>query len=269
MKNSNIKQMLCHVIVVVLFSSVLYSQTIDGQFTTNITPPTYSVTITVNLQGTAGTAGVVQIEFTYDSKVLDFPNSPVKNVDYTLLNDFDLYPTQNVTKSNDSTIRISLITLGNPPPVSIDTLLTLVVTYYFTIINAQGTSNLIWQQTDIAPEFLQQNYQIGVWPNLNEPLSNVTGLNNYNLSSAYNLSQNYPNPFNPTTKINWQSPLSGHQSLKVYDALGNEVAILVDEYKPAGKYEIDFNAVGLSSGIYLIRLETNNYVNTKKMILIK
>ncbi|MCZ7615895.1 MAG: hypothetical protein M5T52_20670 [Ignavibacteriaceae bacterium] len=59
MKNSNIKQMLCHVIVVVLFSSVLYSQTIDGQFTTNITPPTYSVTITVNLQGTAGTAGVV------------------------------------------------------------------------------------------------------------------------------------------------------------------------------------------------------------------
>jgi uncharacterized protein Usg len=265
--------------VVVLFSSVLYSQTIDGQFTTNITPPTYSVTITVNLQGTAGTAGVVQIEFTYDSKVLDFPNSPVKNVDYTLLNDFDLYPTQNVTKSNDSTIRISLITLGNPPPVSIDTLLTLVVTYYFTIINAQGTSNLIWQQTDIAPEFLQQNYQIGVWPNLNEPLSNVTGLNNYNLSSAYNLSQNYPNPFNPSTTIRFSLPKETQLRINIYNMLGELVRTIAEGNYEAGYHKVTFSATGgsisdgnaasLPSGVYIYGIESDNFVQVKKMIVIK
>ena len=87
--------------------------------------------------------------------------------------------------------------------------------------------------------------------------------------TEFALFQNYPNPFNPTTKIRWQSPVNSWQTLKVYDVLGNEVEILINEYKPAGKYEIDFNAEGLSSGIYLIKLETDNYVNTKKMILIK
>lgn len=99
---------------------------------------------------------------------------------------------------------------------------------------------------------------------------NYTGINEIvEIPSDFFIYQNYPNPFNPTTKISWQSPVSAHQSLRVYDVLGNEVAILVDEYKPAGKYEIDFTAADLSSGIYLIKLETDNYVKTKKMILIK
>ncbi len=93
--------------------------------------------------------------------------------------------------------------------------------------------------------------------------------NETTVPGTFELYQNYPNPFNPSTKISWQSPVGSWQTLKVYDVLGNEVAILINEYKPAGKYEIDFNAVGLSSGIYLIKLETDNYVNTKKMILIK
>ncbi|MCZ7609488.1 MAG: T9SS type A sorting domain-containing protein [Ignavibacterium sp.] len=121
--------------------------------------------------------------------------------------------------------------------------------------------------------FAWEMWENSAWQNHIQILYNYTVVSDIeeNLGNELNylLSQNYPNPFNPTTKINWQSPVSAHQSLRVYDVLGNEVAILVDEYKPAGKYEIDFNAVGLSSGIYLIRLETNNYVNTKKMILIK
>ena len=66
------------------------------------------------------------------------------------------------------------------------------------------------------------------------------------------LEQNYPNPFNPSTKISWQSPVSSWQTLKVYDVLGNEVATLVNEEKPAGSYEVEFNAGGLSSGVYLL-----------------
>ncbi|WP_304132313.1 T9SS type A sorting domain-containing protein [Ignavibacterium album] len=90
---------------------------------------------------------------------------------------------------------------------------------------------------------------------------------------GFELMQNYPNPFNPTTKISWQSPVSSHQSLKVYDVLGNEVATLVDEFREAGSYEVEFqSAVGnrqLASGVYFYRLQAGNYLETKKMILIK
>jgi len=87
--------------------------------------------------------------------------------------------------------------------------------------------------------------------------------------SEFKLDQNYPNPFNPSTKISWQSPVSGHQKLKIYDVLGNEVVTLVNEYKSAGSYEIEFNATSLSSGVYFYKLQAGSFVQTKKMILIK
>jgi hypothetical protein len=86
---------------------------------------------------------------------------------------------------------------------------------------------------------------------------------------AFNLSQNYPNPFNPTTKISWRSSVSSHQTLKVYDVLGNEVATLVDEYRNAGSYEINFDASGISSGVYIYKLTAGSFVETKKMILLR
>jgi hypothetical protein len=85
----------------------------------------------------------------------------------------------------------------------------------------------------------------------------------------FELQQNYPNPFNPTTKISWQSPVSNWQTLKIYDLLGREVAILVDEYKPAGVYEVEFNATGLSSGVYFYKLIAGSFLETKKMILMR
>ena len=91
--------------------------------------------------------------------------------------------------------------------------------------------------------------------------------------SGFILYQNYPNPFNPNTVISWQSTVGSHQTLKIYDVLGNEVAVLVDEYKPAGSYEVEFNTSALkhktSSGIYFYRLSAGDYNQTKSMILIK
>jgi len=94
--------------------------------------------------------------------------------------------------------------------------------------------------------------------------------------TSYNLNQNFPNPFNPTTKITWQSPVAAHQTLKVYDVLGNEVATLVDEFRNSGIYEIGFDASnlpagrqGLSSGVYFYQLKSGDFISTKKMILIK
>ncbi len=99
----------------------------------------------------------------------------------------------------------------------------------------------------------------------------------FNLPVEFKLEQNYPNPFNPATKIRYSIPLVETQSsaaaqnvlLKVYDMLGNEIATLVNEKKPAGVYEINFDASKLSSGIYLYKLQAGSFVQTKKMMLLK
>jgi hypothetical protein len=92
---------------------------------------------------------------------------------------------------------------------------------------------------------------------------------NINVTTKFDLKQNYPNPFNPSTKINWQSPVGGWQALKVYDVLGNEIATLVDEHKPDGVYEVEFNTENLASGMYFYKLQPGNFIQTKKMVLIR
>jgi predicted esterase len=94
--------------------------------------------------------------------------------------------------------------------------------------------------------------------------------------NSYILNQNYPNPFNPTTKIKYSIPASLNPSkggtlvqLKVYDILGREIETLVNEEKPAGVYEINWNAANLSSGVYFYQLKAGEYINTKKMVILK
>ena len=87
--------------------------------------------------------------------------------------------------------------------------------------------------------------------------------------SAFSLSQNYPNPFNPNTTIKWQQPIAGIVTLKIYDVLGKEVAILVNEEKPAGNHETVFDASRFSSGVYFYQLKVGSFIKTKKMILLR
>lgn len=98
----------------------------------------------------------------------------------------------------------------------------------------------------------------------------ATSAEDENLSVAnFNLEQNFPNPFNPGTKIKWSTSENGFQLLKVYNAIGNEVAVLVNEVRPAGNYELVFDATSLASGIYFYTLQVGSSSITKKMILIK
>ena len=86
---------------------------------------------------------------------------------------------------------------------------------------------------------------------------------------GFNLNQNYPNPFNPNTSISYSIPENAFVTLKIYDVLGNEVEVLINEQKESGNYQIDFNASELSSGIYYYTLTAGNFTSTKKMSLIK
>ena len=87
--------------------------------------------------------------------------------------------------------------------------------------------------------------------------------------TEYSLAQNYPNPFNPSTKISYSLPSSTKVNLKIFDATGREVESLVDGIQSAGNHEINFNAANLASGVYFYRIVTNNFVQSKKMILLK
>jgi hypothetical protein len=83
------------------------------------------------------------------------------------------------------------------------------------------------------------------------------------------LEQNYPNPFNPSTTIKFQLPNDGMVTLKVYDILGNEVTTLINEQKPQGRYEVNFNASQLASGVYVYKLRAGDFISSKKMIHLK
>ena len=89
--------------------------------------------------------------------------------------------------------------------------------------------------------------------------------------NEFKLYNNFPNPFNPSTKISWQSPVGCWQTLKIYDSLGNEVVTLVDEYKPAGSFAVNFDTAnnGLASGVYFYRLQAGDFAQTKKMTILK
>lgn len=85
----------------------------------------------------------------------------------------------------------------------------------------------------------------------------------------YFLSQNYPNPFNPSTKIAYEIPFQEVVKLRVYDILGNMVTTLINQEKPAGSYEVEFNTSSLSSGIYFYTLQAGNFMETRKMVFLK
>ena len=113
------------------------------------------------------------------------------------------------------------------------------------------------------------SYAGGVWK---RPLSEIiTSVDNsvQNKPERFSLGQNFPNPFNPSTTIKYSIPKNSLVRLKVYNILGEEVAILVNEEKPVGTYEVKFNATNLPSGVYFYRLQAGSFVETKKMIIIK
>ncbi|MBK7631711.1 MAG: T9SS type A sorting domain-containing protein [Ignavibacteriales bacterium] len=106
-----------------------------------------------------------------------------------------------------------------------------------------------------------------VLKNTNSGITNIKTIDNW--IDNYSLSQNYPNPFNPTTKISYSIATAGIVSLKIYDILGREVSTLVNEEKSAGRYEVNFNASQLASGVYFYQIKAGSFTQTKKLMLLK
>lgn len=126
--------------------------------------------------------------------------------------------------------------------------------------NPTGEMGIVWVGVDGASRKVYWN-RLGQTTNVNNISNEV--------ADAYELHQNYPNPFNPVTNIKFSIVESGLVSLKVYDVLGKEVAVLLNENKQAGVYEYQFDASRLSSGIYFYTLQSGDFIQTKRMTLVK
>ncbi|QQS38299.1 MAG: T9SS type A sorting domain-containing protein [Ignavibacteriales bacterium] len=138
--------------------------------------------------------------------------------------------------------------------------------YFQANYDTLGAYHSVWESKMIIDE------------NGDTVLTDIKEEHQIKLPEKFLLFQNYPNPFNPTTKIKYTVADAYYASqawvsLKVFDILGNEVTTIVNEYKPAGSYEVEFqSAVGshqLSSGVYYYQLKVGNFIETKKMILLK
>ena len=128
---------------------------------------------------------------------------------------------------------------------------------YTHIAKARNGSNIVLWAVRTEGGISRSEIPIGV-----APVSN-------NIPKKYNLMQNYPNPFNPSTKIRFDIPNSGNVKLTIFDELGREVAVLVNNKLNAGSYSADFNGSNISSGVYFYRITAGDYTMTKKMILSK
>jgi hypothetical protein len=111
----------------------------------------------------------------------------------------------------------------------------------------------------------------GPWSEVSNFIASVTGVNDEEkgIPTEYSLSQNYPNPFNPSTKIEFALPQSGLTKITIYNILGGEVQTLINKVLEAGYHEINFDASNLTNGVYLYRIQTGNFIKTKKLILLK
>lgn len=104
-----------------------------------------------------------------------------------------------------------------------------------------------------------------------DPTGNPTEIVNTNLEipMTFSLKQNYPNPFNPSTIISFQLPVNSQVSLKVFDVMGREVQTIVNDRLQAGTYESTFDGSGLNSGVYIYKLMTDGFTESKTMLLVK
>ena len=123
-------------------------------------------------------------------------------------------------------------------------------------------SAAVWDETECSKSILDiKGGQLTV----------ITGIEKIpnELPKTYSLSQNYPNPFNPSTKIRFEIPVEGKVTIKIYDILGREVSTLLNENKPAGSFEVEWNAKNYASGVYIYRLTSRKTFLVKKMMLVK
>jgi hypothetical protein len=212
----------------------------------------------VNRVTTAGPINIVDLDISYDSTFNRYEVKPnIKNDGLSLTLE-NLY----INMSSDDTTITSIsgsLFLSTIDPQE--------------VITHPG-NYIVYVDSNFTGEFrFIFNIKINGWSywldSYPDSVSNINFEDVIELPVSYKLFQNYPNPFNPATTIKYDIPKESYTIIKLYDILGNEISTLVEEVKPAGSYEIEFNVKVLSSGVYFYRLHAGDFIETKKMVFLR
>jgi hypothetical protein len=238
----------------------------------------YRIMLQINTDSVPQKLGGATITLHYDQTLLGFPDEPEAGVHYSFSNfNGGVYDTATITKVGSNQLWINLDLL-------IDSLGTQVTggPYIWTdlVMLNFATNNIVtvpvvywnvWSNYwDVYDSDNINTWAIGNFDNVSNPSNLEEENENENTSvHKFTLSQNYPNPFNPTTTIRYEIPSNTYVSLIVYDMLGNEVKRLVDSEKSTGVYEVKFDTDNLATGMYIYRLTTGEYSESKKMMFLK
>ena len=271
-------------IILLSFACSVSPTTINGKFTvTQLNGTKISVLLQINTNSGSDDLGGTTMVFRFDTTAISFPSNPVNEINYSFHNfNNGNYSTATVTRplKNQIWINIDLPNANNNngTVVASEPEWSDVVTIIFDVVDPSRPPNLSWLTSspfwgiyDADNSTLWETGEFEDFP------TSVEG-NNEELPTSFELSQNYPNPFNPSTRIKFTIPAGVTNNplpviLKVYDILGNEVATLVNEEKQPGVYEVEFSSfngsASIASGIYMYSIQSGNFIDTKKMVLLK
>ncbi len=248
--------------------------TINGRFVI-ISADASKTSVLLQINTNLGNAelGGATIVFDFNTSAISINENPIQDVDYTFHNFNGVnYSAATITRPMINTIWVNIdlpfTNSNNGTNVAANPEWTDIVTIHFNTVDLNVTQDLTWLTTspfwgiyDADNSTIWENGVFEDFPTSVEP--------GPDLPKSFELSQNYPNPFNPSTRIQYQVSSISYVSLVVYDILGNEVATLVNEEKAPGFYEVEFAAANFASGIYIYRLQSSEFSDTKKMILLK
>jgi plastocyanin len=191
------------------------------------------------------------------------------SVTHTIINSGFSFSPSTLTINLGDTVKFVLATIHNAREVS------------QTTWNANGTTSnggfetpfgggtVVLQQTGTHYYVCVNHAFMGMKGQIVVNTSSDVQTSNNNVPSSFDLSQNFPNPFNPSTKISFSLPQKSNFTLKIYNAIGQEIKTLVNGEADAGIHEIEFNGSNLASGIYFYRLSTPGFTDTKRLVLLK
>ncbi|MCE1164776.1 MAG: T9SS type A sorting domain-containing protein [Bacteroidetes bacterium] len=199
------------------------------------------------------------------------PENPVDNSNLNISGNVNYDNMTSTSILNDTAVSLNILLLQGKPAYQFIQGTQWLGSLKFNVSTLTACVNMTFTTNSAVFDNLTPLTYGTQWTKTDPPPCLISAVHNYSseIPKNYSLSQNYPNPFNPVTMIRFALPNSGNVSLKVYDILGREVANLVSGFKRAGEYIVDFDASSLTSGVYFYRLESEGYVEVKRMVVLK
>ncbi len=199
------------------------------------------------------------------------PENPVDNANSNISNNVNYDNMTSTSILNDTAVSLNILLLQGKPAYTFIPGNHWLGSLKFNISNVSACLNMNFvTSSSVFNNLTPLSFGTG-WTRVDPPPCLTSAVQNITtqIPKDFVLHQNYPNPFNPVTMIRFGLPKAGVVSLKVYDILGREVANLLNEFKSAGEYIVDFDASTLTSGVYFYRLETQSYKDVKRMVVLK